>query len=93
MISQREWLLARFDFYRCPNSERISACVKDSADDKLMCGCGQVNPIVKGRGYSEPMTSGTVHHRVRDLSPASVDEFMVWMEKWTELIKSRRGAL
>ena len=81
MIFQREWLLARFDFYRCPNSERISACVKDSTDDKLMCGCGQVNPIVKERGYSEPIISGIVHHRVRDLSPASVDEFMVWMEK------------
>lgn len=66
--------LARFmwgGFYHCPNSERVIASLKN--DDKVLCGCGKVNP----RCPTEPPG----HHVVSFLKAATVDEFLDYEEK------------
>ncbi len=69
--------LAHREFYRCPNEPKRVQILGEN-DNKVMCGCGKTNPAA---GIIEPTTGGEVHHAASILSPATVDEYLDWMEK------------
>jgi len=75
----REYILAKCEFYRCPNSGEVVIAPRGGSDNKVMCRCGKTTPELVAMGRTEAMTGGWVHHFKSSLEGPSdlfVDQYI-----------------
>jgi len=83
----REYILAKCEFYRCPNSGDVVAAPRGGSDNKVMCRCGKTNPELVAMGRTEVVTGGSVHHFKSSLEGPSD----LFVDKYIEQGLARRA--